>query len=472
MESPYEEGLIWTGSDDGLLHISRDGGSSWQNVTPAGMPEWMMFNSIDPDPFNKGGAFVAGTRYKMGDFEPYLYHTKDYGNTWTKITAGIPDKHFTRVVRADPAKEGLLYAGSEYGMYISYNNGQSWQPFQLNLPIVPITDLHLKNDNLIVATQGRSLWILDDLAPVRMAQDVQLQQPMLYPPKEAYKMRGGQSANPRSAGMNHAAGALVHFYLPQKPDTATTVMLSFLTSAGDTVKSFSSDAKKKEEKLADLEAGVNSFAWDLRYPDAEDFDGMVMWWAGMTGPKVAPGTYTAVLKVNEQEQRQNFKVVAPPTSEATQADHDAQFTFLMNVRNKVTEAHTAIKNLRMAKEQLSAFESRMKDNEAYADLVDDAKELREKLTEVEKNLYQTQNRSGQDPLNYPIRLTNKLAHLTSLTAIGDFAPTAQAEAFRAEISAAIDVELEKLNSLVEEEIAAFNKKVNQQQVPLIYVEME
>ena len=163
VESPYEEGLHWVGSDDGLIHVSKDGGDNWENVTPKGMPEWMMINSIDADPFNKGGAFVAGTRYKLGDYQPYLYHTKDYGKTWKLIVNGIPNDHFTRVVRADPKRAGLLYAGTETGMYISFDNGANWQPFQLNLPIVPITDLTIKNDNLIAATQGRSLWISDDL---------------------------------------------------------------------------------------------------------------------------------------------------------------------------------------------------------------------------------------------------------------------------------------------------------------------
>ena len=174
VESPKEEGLIWAGSDDGLIHITRDGGENWENVTPPGMPEWNMINSIDVDPFVDGGAYVAATMYKSGDYAPYLYKTKDYGKTWTKITNGIADDHFTRVVRADPKRQGLLYAGTETGMYISFDDGVSWKPFQLNLPIVPITDLTIKNDNLIAATQGRSLWLIDDLTPLHQLKWIRL----------------------------------------------------------------------------------------------------------------------------------------------------------------------------------------------------------------------------------------------------------------------------------------------------------
>lgn len=183
------------GSDDGLIHVSKNGGKTWENVTPKNMPEWSMVNSIEPSAFNEGTCYVAATKYKLGDFAPYLYKTTDYGQTWTKITNGINNEHFTRVVREDPKQKGLLYAGTETGMYISFNDGASWKPFQLNLPIVPITDLTIKNDNLIVATQGRSLWILDDLSVLhQLDENATNATSILYKPKDTYRTKGGSSS--------------------------------------------------------------------------------------------------------------------------------------------------------------------------------------------------------------------------------------------------------------------------------------
>ena len=197
VESYHEEGVIWTGSDDGLMHITRDGGDNWTNVTPAGMPEWMMINSVEIDPFNKGGLYIAGTRYKLGDYTPYLYKTEDYGQTWKRINSGIPSEHFTRVVRADPNQKGLLYAGTEAGMYVSFDDGASWSPFQMNLPIVPITDLAVKDNNLIAATQGRSFWLIDDLTPLHQLADASGKTNYLYKPMDSYRMGGG---NGRTSG--------------------------------------------------------------------------------------------------------------------------------------------------------------------------------------------------------------------------------------------------------------------------------
>nr|HQU61142.1 glycosyl hydrolase [Saprospiraceae bacterium] len=213
-ESPYEEGLIWAGSDDGLVHLSKNGGKDWENVTPPDMPEWMMINSIDPDPFTPGGAYIAGTRYKLGDYQPYLYTTKDYGKSWTLIVEGIPAEQFTRVVRADPKRKGLLYAGTESGMFISFDDGASWAPFQLNLPIVPITDLAVKNDNLIAATQGRSLWIIDDLTPLhQLSKDMGQKKVQLFQPMPSYRMDGRQNPKVKNAGLNHPGGVMVYFSL-------------------------------------------------------------------------------------------------------------------------------------------------------------------------------------------------------------------------------------------------------------------
>ena len=243
-ESPLQEGLLWVGSDDGLIHLTRDGGKNWTNVTPKGMPEWMMINSVDPSPFDAGTCYVAGTRYKMGDFRPYLYKTTDYGVTWKQINQGIPNEHFTRVVRADPAKKGLLYAGTETGMYISFNDGERWEAFQQNLPIVPITDLALKDNSLIVATQGRSVWIMDDLTVLHQLEKDDTKA-VLYTPKDSYRLSGRGGRSSLTAGTNLPNGVITHFYLPSYDAEKDSVALSFHEADGTLIKCYSSKDKRR-----------------------------------------------------------------------------------------------------------------------------------------------------------------------------------------------------------------------------------
>jgi photosystem II stability/assembly factor-like uncharacterized protein len=212
-ESSLQEGLLWVGSDDGLVHVTRNGGQTWDNVTPNGMPEWMMINSVEPSAFDPATCYIAGTKYKSGDFAPYLYKTSDYGKTWTKITNGINPEHFTRVVREDPKQKGLLYAGTETGMYISFNDGKNWKPFQLNLPIVPITDLTIKENSLIVATQGRSLWMIDDLTIIHQLYNADKSANILFKPKETYRMGGGSIKGSKTAGTNLPSGVITYFNL-------------------------------------------------------------------------------------------------------------------------------------------------------------------------------------------------------------------------------------------------------------------
>ena len=291
-ESPLKEGLLWTGSDDGLIHISRNDGNTWENVTPKGMPEWMMINSIEPSVYNEGTCYVAGTKYKTGDFEPYLYKTNDYGKSWKKITNGIPNEHFTRVLREDPIKEGFLYAGTETGIYYSHNDGTYWQPLQLNLPIVPITDLAVKNNNLIVATQGRSLWILDDLSLLHQALDIDNKENILFKPKDTYRIGGSSSDKSLTTGTNHPSGVITYFYV--KNPEEKEIKLSYLNSKNDTIKTVSTKNKKDKFKVKE---GSNNYVWNTRGKSAENFEGMILWWASLNAPKAVPGNYKVVLSV-------------------------------------------------------------------------------------------------------------------------------------------------------------------------------
>ncbi|MEM9328777.1 MAG: glycosyl hydrolase, partial [Bacteroidota bacterium] len=400
VESQHEEGVIWAGSDDGLLHVTKDGGDNWSNVTPSMMPEWSMINSVEIDPFNKGGLYVAATRYKLGDYTPYLYKTKDYGVTWQEITTGIPSEHFTRALRADPNKEGLLYAGTEAGMYASFNDGSSWQPLQMNLPLVPITDLAVKNDNLIAATQGRSFWIIDDLTVLQqMNNDLAAKTTHLFKPMKTYRMGGGNGKASKVAGTNHPGGVLVHFFVK---DTAAvdTIKVSFLTEDDELIRTFSStpNKEKKEGKLS-FETGLNTLNWDMRYPGATTFDGMILWWATTDGPKAVPGTYKVVLSTNGEEQEQTFEIVKDPRTTASQGDLEVQLDFLLSVRDKLSETNDAIITIRKVREQINGVMSKTDDaqiKELGNAILDDTKV-------IEEALYQTKNESRQDPLNFPIR---------------------------------------------------------------------
>lgn len=458
-ESPLKEGVIWAGSDDGLIHITKDGGENWENVTPKNMPEWIMINSVDPDPHDEAGCYVAATAYKSGDYTPYLYKTNDYGKTWKKITNGIEAEHFTRVVRADPEVKGLLYAGTETGMYISYDDGMNWEPFQKNLPIVPITDLLVKDNNLIVATQGRSLWIIDDLNPIRALGNIK-EKPAnhLFKPKEVLRMDGGYSPNVTGAGVNHPDGAIINYYINELGDK-DTVSLTFYTASGDEIRSFSN--KSKEDKLK-VEEGANTFVWDLYYPSAERFDGIILWGASLRGPRALPGNYKVVLKHNSTMLEEEFKVVPDPNMESSLTDIKAQFDFISEANAKITEAHKAIKNMRELKDKMKPFKK--SDDKEIGALVD---QIDSTLTVVENELYQTKNRSNQDPLNFPIKLTNKLGAVASLVGYGDFAPTEQSYAVKEEMTGKINEQLDIYYKILKEDIPRLNQMIREKSIDVI-----
>ncbi len=468
-ESPLKEGLLWVGSDDGLIHVTRNGGQSWENVTPKGMPENMMINSVEPSAFEEGTAYVAGTRYKLGDFAPYLYKTTDYGKSWKKITNGIPAEHFTRVVREDPKQKGLLYAGTETGMYISFDDGKNWKSFQLNLPIVPITDLTIKDDNLIVATQGRSLWIIDDLGMLHQSAFAKAGTNKLFKPKPTYRMGGNGGKSSLTAGTNHPAGVMTYFNLKDFDTKKDTVTLSYMTMAGDTLKSFSTGAKKKGEKLK-AKKGGNMFAWNTRTDGAEKLDKMILWWASLDGPKAVPGNYKVSLNVNGEVQTETFEIVANPNAEATVADMQKQHDFISDVNKSVDRAHQSIKKIKKINNQLKSFTTQYKDDERTADLREKAKTMQEEFGKIEKELYQTKNRSGQDPLNFPIKLTNKLGHLNSLVGMGDFGPTDQDIAVKNELTAAINTQLDAFDTMLDAEVTKFNDEFNSLKLDYLFVE--
>ena len=457
-ESSLKEGLIWVGSDDGLIHVTKNGGKSWENVTPKNIPDWTMINSIEPSAFDEGTCYVAGTRYKSGDFKPYLYKTTDYGKSWSKITKGINEEHFTRVLREDPENKNILYAGTETGMYISFNSGNNWKTFQLNLPIVPITDLTIKNNSLIVATQGRSLWMIDDLTVLHqnyISHD--LQKNFLYKPKDTYRIAGGKSnRNKLTEGENLDNGVITYFNIPTYTEN-DEVSLTYLNTNRDTIVSFGT--KLKEKKKLNVKKGANKFAWNMYYDGASDFKGMVLWWASLSGPKAVPGNYYVDLNVNGEVISKSFNILIDPRSESSVLNMQEQFNFITSINQTVDKSHKSIKKIRNIKNQLSKFITEYSENDVK-DLIDKASVLEGKLSAIEKELYQTQNRSGQDPLNFPIRLTNKLAHLNSLVSMGDFQPTLQDIQVKEFLVQEINKSLKSFDVLMENEIISFNTLFN------------
>ena len=466
-ESPVQEGVIWTGSDDGLIHITKDGGANWEDVTPKGMPEWMMINSIEPSVFDAGTCYVAGTIYKTGDFAPYLYKTNDFGKTWKKITDGIPSEHFTRVLREDPKQKGILYAGTETGMYISFDDGNNWKAFQLNLPIVPITDLAVKDNNLIVATQGRSLWILDDLSLLHQLSEAKNKDNFIYKPKDAYRMGGRSNSKSLTTGTNHPSGVLTYFNVANSD--AKEITLSYLTKQGDTIKSFTTKGTKEKNNKLEVENGSNVHSWNMRGDGAERLKGMILWWGSTAAPMAVPGEYEVVLTVDDKSYAKPFTIIPDGNSETDLAGMQRQFDFITDVNSTVDKAHKSIKKIRKINSQLEAFQKQYKEDEGIKDLVEKAKKLQESFSEIEKALYQTKNKSGQDPLNFPIRLTNKLAHLNSLVGMDDFPPTQQDVAVKDELSRQINVELIKFDQLISEEISAFNTAFNEKKLKYLFV---
>jgi hypothetical protein len=488
IESPVQRGVIWAGSDDGLVQVTRDGGKTWDNVTPKNMPEWIQINSIDASAHEAGAAYVAATMYKSDDFRPYLYKTADYGKTWKKITTGIPDGAFTRVIREDPNRRGLLYAGTETGLYVSFDDGESWQSLQLNMPAVPITDLavHKRDKDLVAATQGRSFYVLDDLTVLHQVSDAAAKADFhLLKPEEVYRIRGGGGFLPPGAtvGENPPGGVVAYYYFKSKPTGDVT--LEFLDSSGKSIRKFvmkPADAQAAQstqgagfggggggEPQPTVDVGLNRFIWDLRYTGATRFPGMILWAGEMRGPIAVPGSYQVKLTAGGKTQTESFEVKPDPRVEATQADFAKQFDLLMKIRDKLTETHEAIIRIRDVRKQVEEITNRVKDQPSSKPILDAVRALNAKMTAVEEELYQTKNQSNQDPLNYPIRLNNKLAALAGVVGSADAVPTDQSYAVYEDLTGKINAQLQKLEQIMRTDLPAFNRLVDEQNIPAVMV---
>jgi photosystem II stability/assembly factor-like uncharacterized protein len=447
-ESPITPGLIWAGSDDGLLNVTRDGGTTWKNITPKGFPEYTRISIIDPSPHSPGTAYVAANRYQLDDFAPYLYKTTDYGATWTKITDGIPATEFTRAIREDLVRPGMLYAATERGMWLSYDAGAHWQSLSRNLPPVPVHDIALRDDDMAIATHGRAFWVMENLSTLRQAPEVAAAGGRNFLYKPAPVIRAGNA----SASVSYRLG-----------EGNPVVTIEFLDAAGKLIKKFASTDSVPAAggrgggggggrggggaPVVTTRPGVNQYQWNLRYPDATAFQGMIFWAGGVQGPLAAPGTYTVRLTIgSDKPATQPLVVKRDPRVKATDADLVARHQLAIKVRDRVTEANDAVRRMRSVYRQLDDRTPKMA---GVADFAAVARTFADSLHATEDSVYQTKNQSGEDPLNFPVRLNNQLAALLGFIESGDRRPPPQAvEVFNA-LSPKLDVQLGRYKKAVD-----------------------
>ncbi len=501
-ESPHEREVLWAGTDDGLVYVSRDRGKTWTDVTPRDLPEWALISILEPSPHDPATCYLAATRYKHNDTRPYLYKTSDYGGTWARITDGLPDHEFTRVIREDPNRRGLLYAGTESGLWISFDDGAHWQRLQSGLPVTPIHDLIVKDGDLVVATHGRSFWILDDLTPLyEMNPEIAGVGMHLFKPRvtirwKAYKghgMKPGTGVAYRlvgpigysyrqvetptgekkeqllDAGENPPNGVIVHYWLREKP--ASDITLAFLAADGREIRSFTSRAKADtasepaapdallpkpdpagDEPRLTKEPGANRFVWNLRYPDATKLPGHKGRGGTeemLAGPRVAPGTYQVRLTVENETRTQSFEVVKDPRVRASDDELRVQFAWLKRVRDTLSQVHERILALRDVRAQAEGWASRAES----AAVKEAAKTLAAALGAIEAELVQVKS---EDPRMFPAKLNSRLAALSGLIESSDSPPTEQLRALYESLSLRIDVALARLDRCLYEDVKAFN----------------
>ena len=480
-ESPVEKGVIWAGTDDGLVHVTRDGGQHWANVTSKEFGEWSLVSLIDASPHAAGTAYVAIDRHKLDDYKPYAFKTTDYGKSWTKITSGLPENSYVHAVKEDPKRKGLLFAGTENGIYVSFDDGGHWQSLKLNLPTTPIHDLTVKNDDLIVATHGRAFWILDDISPLRqMNATMASVEAHLYQPATAIRYRGPGFSLPATlpVGANPPSGVIIDYFL--KSVTKDAAELEILDAKGKVVKTFSSkkaaEAASPEEEEFELarsgdklpaEEGLNRFVWDMRGEAPARVPGTVNWAGRPLGPLVAPGTYQIKLMVGGKSLTASAEIQKDPRVNVSQADLEKQYELATRIRDRVSAGHETVNQMRSVRDQLDGLKKRLAADSGAKAVLDSADSLRKKINGVEEKIIQPKSKSGEDPLNYPIQVTNQLMALQEVVESADTAPTAQSYVVFDELNGRLESQLAAWREIQSKDLAALNELMKKNNVEAI-----
>ena len=454
--SPVDGRVIWAGSDDGYVHVTRDGGANWQKVTPPGLPDFTRISLIEASPHDAGTAYLAGNRYQLADRAPYVYKTADYGKTWTKIVTGLPSSDFARTIREDKKRKGLLFLGTENGIYVSFDDGAGWQSLRLDLPVTPVHGIEVKGDDVVIATHGRSFYIMDNISVLRQVTRTTSVEPVVL-------------FKPAGAVRSVSRGLAIDYFLKSAADALT---IDILDAQGSVIRTFTGAPATDKEASATPETdsgddnprpvvprpsvkqGMNRFTWDMRYPGARDFPGLIMWAGSTRGPQAPPGQYSVRLSANGVTKMESFAITRnAAVKSVTDADLIEQFKLARQISEKVSAANEAVLRIRNVKDQVSARISKTTD----AGIKAAGEPLVGKLTAVEGEIYQYRNRSSQDPLNYPIRLNNKLAALQGIVETGDYRPTDQSYAVFKELSDRLDKQFGQLDTLLSVDLPALNK---------------
>ena len=520
-ESPHEPGVLWAASDDGLVHLSRDAGNTWLDVTPSDLPEWTLIGTIEPSPHDASTVYISATRYKFDDPKPYLYKTSDSGESWTKITDGIPETEYTRVIREDPSRRGLLYSGTERGVYVSFDDGAAWQSLNTSpsessgqapaassgqsLPVVPVHDLKIKGTELVAGTHGRSIWILDDLELLRqLGTDTPDDSLRLFEPGATYRVAPHMDiARPTAPGKNYhmTLGARATFYDKKQPDgedirvfldsgknppdgvivsywlgedsAKDGVKVSFTDAGGSPINSYGSEEKttpssedaEDKEPRAPAKPGMNRFVWNMRHPDGPKVPGDKLAEKGSKGPAVKPGKYQVHLTVGEVTHTKSFELLTDPRVSATEKDYQEQFDLLLRIHGKMSELNNGINKLRYVRDQVDEWSARAAGNEDWKGIPETAAKIKGKLEPIENTLVSVRSVKGSDLINLGARLNVKLAELTSVVASADAGPTKQSFDVLADLSGRIDTQLASLQEVVDTDLQALIALVHELEVP-------
>jgi photosystem II stability/assembly factor-like uncharacterized protein len=465
-ESPHDAQTLWTGSDDGLVHVTQDGGSNWKNVTPAEIGEALV-NSVEVSPHDPGTAYLAVTRYKFNDFIPHIFKTTNYGESWERLVDGIEEEAFVRVIREDPERKGLLYAGTETGLYISFNGGQEWQPFQLNLPVVPITDLQVHRNDLIAATQGRAFWVLDDLTPLhQLNEGIKQASTFLFEPRDTYKTDGSRDTTAVALGENPANGVAIYYYLNEVPeDDSLAITLEVLNDQDSVIRSYTSDAEKETEQLP-KEAGMNHWTWNLYQNDYEEVKGL-MPFQGMQSYRVMPGNYQVRLAYGEDTLTQSFQVLMDPRIAATDAQLAEKEQHLEKLDQSVRNLYASVRKMQQIREQVKEMNERLAEEETAKEVKEAGEEITEKINEIEGKLVQMEQKTFQDVINFPNQLDTHLKHLKN-TIDSSVPPVTDGQKQRfSDLMDEWQTRKSEIQQLMNETIQNYNRLIRDNNIPYI-----